>query len=535
MNEDRLESRATIPSSLTPPPSSQVPANGVLRAHHSLAYVNSQRSSIFSPPATGGPVVKRESPAPDYAPPTPDMMVQASPDELRSMLQGCIAEHAKLKMEAAHHKLQFNLLSLQADEDAKRASVEHEMIRRQVEALRAADHSRQARLELSVAEEAAQARLMELRIRYGQAMDEIEALQSRYKTAKRYIQQQEDQIAAVADERDMLLNRIRENREHMQILCSPGGMYHAAHTQNAPSTQRRVTPRHALKAANPEGRVDHQENIAMLLQVLSQDTNNSAPTTPTSSHRTTSRLPFKHTRNAQSLSSIPTTPIIRGSPGLLPSVDFIPQSEPPYRSGGASRFQRRNSRESTISAAEDNAELARQALESVAAAASFAAGARHSYGQASHPSLSHSRAPRREKEEEAEEEEEEEEEEEVFASRASQTASEMLRRDPRESFDVASSVGASRDVSPAPDKTAGVARSQPQARHLAGLDKSTESIRHPMACEKRKHSGYGHAPGHQHSGEDAAKNSSPTKKLRAMGGLRDPATVGLGIQYRQET
>src|SRR5439155_48951 len=158
------------------------------------------------------------------------------------------------------------------------------------------------------------------------------------------------------------------------------------------------------------------------------------------------------------------TPIGRSRPdgGLLPSADLVPQTEPPYR---ASRFiadipmagknsERRKSRESTISA-EDNEELARQALQSVAAAASV------SY--ASHGS--HRSARQRS-----------EEEEEVFESQASQAASEMLRRDPRESFEVASSVN-SRDGTPAPaDKSAKM-----QARLFGGLNKSGI-----IGSEKRK-------------------------------------------------
>ncbi|KAH8885406.1 hypothetical protein GQ53DRAFT_751137 [Thozetella sp. PMI_491] len=514
INDDRIPSSQVIPSSMTPPPSSQ-PVNGI--PAQGLGFVNSQRSGMVSPPTTGLISVRRDGhDSSEYNPPAPQQVVEASPDELRSMLQACIGENAKLKMEAAHHKLQYNLLSLQADEDAKRSAVEHDMIRREVDALRLAEHSRQARRELSAASESAQAKYFQVKLLYEQALEDNEALGERLKRAKKIIQSKEDEVVKLAEERDMALNRIRENREHFHILCSPGGIFHAALTptksqgMSSPS-QHRATPRQTPKSSQRDARRgrDHgEEPLAALLQVVSQE-NNSAPSTPTSAHRPAPKIPSKHTRNVQSMSSLPTTPTARSrgeAGGLLPSVDLVPQTEPPYRHSRfipetptPSRHQRRKSRESTISAEEDNEELARQALQSVAAA---------SMSQASLASRSSRRR---------------EDDADVYESQASQAASEMLRRDPRESFDVASSVG-SRDGTPAPaEKSAKL-----QAKLFAGLNKSGAT-----PSDKRKFSGNGETR------DDVARRerdalTSPTKKLRVAGGLRDPGRVGLGIQYSQE-
>ncbi|KAH8903636.1 hypothetical protein BR93DRAFT_192561 [Coniochaeta sp. PMI_546] len=531
INDDRIDSRSIIPSSLTPPPSSQLPTN-TLPAGHQTGYIGSQRSGIFSPPATGLRTGRQDGLAStEFTPPTPKQVIEAGPDELRSYLQVCIAEHAKLKMEAAHHKLQYNLLSLQADEDAKRAAVEHEMTRREVDALRVAEHSRQARHELSAASESAHAKYLQLRVWYEQAVEEIESLSKRLKLAKKVIQQKTDEISSLTDERDLLLNRIRENREHFHALCSPGGMFHAAttpKTQTVSTPQYRATPRQTPKSVTRD-RVGGPEPFDVLIKAATQE-NNSAPSTPTTSYRPAPRLPTKHTRNVQSMSSLPTTPTSRprGSDqsGLLPSVDLVPQTEPP-RYG---RFipetptpssHRRKSRESTISVedAEDialtrqqhNEELARQALNSFVSRSGGSGSSR-----------------RREAAEE-----------EVYESQASQAASAMLRRDPRESFEVASSMG-SRDGTPvrgsqtsqgyvpaAAEKSAKL-----QAKLFAGLNKS--GIAPPGAgSEKRKFSG-------GTPGEDEASRrereilASPTKKLRMAGGLRDPGRVGLGIRYGQE-
>ncbi len=103
----------------------------------------------------------------------------------------------------------------------------------------------------------------------------------------------------------------------------------------------------------------------------------------------------------------------------------------------------------------------------------------------------------------------------MFEGQASQQASEMLRQDPRESFEVVSSVEGSRAGTPA------VAEKSPtlQARLFAGLDKSGAA-----ASEKRKFSG---------GGRDEERRlemlASPTKRLKVAAGLPENHRVGLGI------
>lgn len=558
MNDDRIASGSVVPSSLTPPPSSQLPTT-IHPAAQQTGYIVSQRSGIFSPPETEQRTGRHGGLAPtEFIPPTPKQVVEAGPDELRSYLQACIAEHARLKMEAAHHKLQYNLLSLQADEDAKRAAVEHEMTRREVDALRVAEHSRQARHDLSAASESAHAKYLQLKVWYGEAVEEIESLSKRLKLAKKVIQQKTDEVCSLTDERDLLLNRIRENREHFHALCSPGGMFHTAaatpKTQTASMTpqQYRATPRQTPKSVIRE-RVGGPEPFDVLLKAATQE-NNSAPSTPTTGYRPAPRPPTKHTRNVQSMSSLPTTPTssrprVFGRSGLLPSADLVPQTEPP-RYG---RFvpetptplsQRRKSRESTISAedAEEeedqegegvaliqqrqqqqhNEELARQALNSFV---SRSGGSNHSSSSRHHP--------RRDAEEE----------EEVYESQASQAASAMLRRrDPRESFEVVSPRGQAQQQqqqlagyvpAAAAEKSAKL-----QARLFAGLNKSGVVAPPGSGGEKkRKFSGGGGGGGSAAPSPEEAEAEtlgSPTKRSRMAGGLRDSGRVGLGIRYDRD-
>ena len=516
------ESQRVIPSSLTPPPSTQLPlphqpdadtASTSGNDNDNDNDVDTHRSPLTTavlPPATA---------ASEYLPPTPLEISNAPVERVRHMLHASLAENARLKMETAHHKLQYNLLSMQADEDAKRAAVEHEITRKEVHVLRLAEDSRLSRRELDAAAQASHAKYLQLKVWYDDAVRDNDSLHERLRRAKKLIQQKEDEILGLADERNMLLNRIRENREHFHMLCSPGGAFHGALTPKSPPTanttpqqQYRTTPRQTPKSLYPRD-IRHendpdQAGVAVLLQALSHD-NNSAPSTPLTASRPAPRIPPKHTRGVQSLSSLPTTPAPRARgadhPGLLPSVNLVPQSEPVQRHAGnraapetPTRAARRKSRESTISA-DDNEELARAALESVAAATQ------------SFMSQGSRRSQRRG------------EDEEVSESQASQAASEMLRRDPREPhFEVASSVG-SRDGTPVPaEKTAKL-----QSKLFAGVNKAVST------SEKRKLSSSGGADGPGHLRRDEL--ASPTKKMRH--GNNSEAVhqrVGLGIRYGQE-
>ncbi|KND90493.1 hypothetical protein TOPH_04666 [Tolypocladium ophioglossoides CBS 100239] len=505
-NDDR-PTVMVIPSSLTPPPSTQVAAHN---SNVRRTFSQSQQSALFSPPATIQNRIREREVVTDYVLPTTHQVLDASAEELRAMLQTSVAEHQKLKMEAAHHRLQYSLLSMQAEEDSKRAAVEHDMVRREVDALRQAEHTRQARRELSSSSESTQVKYLQMKTWYEEAMEENETLHRRLKVAKKVIQQKEEETISLTEERDMLLTRIRENREHFHMLCSPGGIFHSALTpkqQTASTPQQYRAAHHTPRLAHRDEREVPEYGLSALLQAASQSQdNNSAPSTPMSSHRVVQRHAGKHNRNAQSMSSLPTTPINRArDASLLPSVDLVPQTEPRLRhpqqhlvptTPTPKRDRRRKSRESTISV-EDNEELARQALESAAAAQSFA----------SHTSrLAHAGRSRRR---------EDEDEEEVFDSQASQAATEMLRRNPGKSFDVASSVG-SRDGTPGPvEKSARMQAKLLSTSKHGGMD-------------KRKFSGGVLA------GEDVRREQgSPTKKMRVGGPLTEDPRVGLGIQYSQ--
>jgi len=403
---------------MTPPPSSQVPDHR--QASTPLLRASTPTPSVLSsPPPTivnghrRDPVVGRT-----YIKPSGQDIAEASIEELRDMLKGVLAENSKLdiaareaRMSAAHYKLQHNLLSIETEEATKRMEVEHDMTRREVEILQRANQG------FGDSNLPTQDFLAKLKDDIRSLGIENSKLSRRLERAKKIIDTKDDQLVAFQEEKRLLLTRIKENREHLNRLRSPGGIFHfvanspkVSNSYSATPQQYRATPKHTSMTGRSvrQGRDHSQEPFAALLladRVLHQE-NNSAPSTPIVSHRPDPRTPSKHSRGVQSLSSLPTTP---GSarPGtanstLLPSVQFTPQGPRTTDRGSPiqqsrQRERRRKSRDSTISAS-DAEEMARA-----------------------------TRAYR------------EESEEEVRESQASSKATEMLRKDPRESFEVASS------------------------------------------------------------------------------------------------
>jgi len=109
----------------------------------------------------------------------------------------------------------------------------------------------------------------------------------------------DDELAEARREEEKLRTRIRENREHLNYLRSPGGIFHVATPKTGHSSypatpqQYRSTPKHTPMTGRSvrQGRDHSQEPFAALLladRVLSQE-NNSAPSTPIVSRRTDPR------------------------------------------------------------------------------------------------------------------------------------------------------------------------------------------------------------------------------------------------------
>jgi hypothetical protein len=458
-------------SSMTPPPSSQNPhARTATMITSRLSRTPDAAMNLSSPPPTEIKGTRKEASINSLTKPTTEQIANASPGALRQMVEAALAHNAKLdaenakldiiareaRMSAAHYKLQHNLLTIESEEAGKQHEVEQDMTLREVDLLQARVQDAQDPPELE-----------HYRRRCKALEGELRKAQDNLRKAKRIIIAKDDDIIDLEINVKQLRERIRINRSHINEMRSPGGIYHNPSLQQSPATPQyyRSTPKHTpmTNRSVRQGRDESQEPFAALLlaDAVLREGNNSAPSTPIVDRRPAHRTPNRHSRGVQSLSSLPTTPGSARQKSshstLLPSAQFSAQAEARVAttlSGGLQqpRERRRKSRDSTISAS-DTEEIERAA----------AGGYR-------------------------------EESQEVTESQASQSATEMLRRDPRESFEVA----ASRTSTPTP----GVAKSFHQAKIFGTVTKPV--------VEKRKR-------GNEEYDYAAAK------KPRAQ------AAVGLGI------
>jgi hypothetical protein len=494
--------------------------------------------------------------------PSPQALTSIPADDLRRLLQTAALENDKLKTEAmearmssAHHKLQYNLLAIETEEAVKRMEVEHEMTRREVEVLRMATAAHRDSTPTDYKSElSANTELVKVLKDYCRELkQENKVLKERLDTAKEIIAERDEEIDDITKQNTGLLQRIRTNREHMNefIKATTPQIGYPATPGNFPVTPQQMgrsntqaTPRSA-RQAHPLER-HHQDSFATLLladRVLND--RDSAPSTPISaippSHRAQQH---RHNRNVQSLSSLPSTPLRTTQQGhLLPAAQFVPQSEPRYRttqeyyshtanahhqhsshglssnlrtplptSSAAPQPQpqrhRRKSRDSTISAS-DNEQLATYAA--APAPATYLMTAPRRGGNV--PTLHHG---------DSTESQEGEGDDGVPGSQASEAATRMLRRDPRESFEVRGEVvdeyaGSSRGrYVGSPKTTAKVAEKGKllQSKIFGGVAVSKPGMGSEIGGEKRKR---------VVSAEMQEEES--TKKLRAI--AREG--VGLGL------
>lgn len=456
-----------LASSMTPPPSSQN-LNSRNPVTASRISATPDPPILASPPPTLLNGTKREAHVGPPVKPTAEQLATASPEMLREVLEAVLADNARLdavaceaRMSAAHYKLQHNLLTIESEEAIKHLEVEQEMTLREVELLqhRVQDAQDPPALE-------------HYRNRCKQAEAECRKLADDLRKAKKIIIWKEDDIADLQANVRQLKERISLNRRHINEMRSPGGIFHNPSLHNSPTTpkQYRSTPKQTPMTGRSvrQARDHSQEPFAALLladRVLSQE-NNSAPTTPIVNRRPDHRTPNRHNRNVQSLSSLPATPgSVRpatSSSTLLPSAQFSPQAEARVATAFASgmsqhpRERRRKSRDSTISAS-DTEEIARAAV--------------NAYREVSPD---------------------------IQESQASQSATEMLRLDPRESFEVA----ASRTSTPIPT---GDKNTLQQAKIFGSVTKAVH--------EKRKR------------GDDEYPSDYTVKKPRST------SNVGLGIGF----
>jgi hypothetical protein len=287
-------------------------------------------------------------------------------------------------MSAAHYKLQHNLLTIETEEAAKRMEVEHEMTKREVEILRFRQHQSGDTQHGAGGAYMPNVRQLnsELEQHCQNLEQHMELLRHRLRQAKKLIILRDGEVQMLTEQNEMLRKRIRDNREHLNQLRRPGGLYDPnppRQTETAPVTPQRAalkptgSTRHGQMSSSQEGRQDTFAALLLADQVLSQETT-SAPSTPT---RSRPSKPRYHSRDHHSLSSLHSTPrqsqlTAANNNGLLPPVSLSSTPKALSKKQEPSGHKSRESRDSTISASERGGDTSEEDAVSESAATRLA-------------------------------------------------------------------------------------------------------------------------------------------------------------------
>lgn len=355
---------------LTPPPSAQIP-------------------TPVAKPAYTDPNKKKH--APDSPPPTHKLETSAFPNRLfgevpttetvqnfdEEQLRGLVAELlpalSEARMSAAHSKLQYSLLSIENAESMKRAEVEHEMTRREVQVLQECYQAQRGSLgyvNSPHSPQSATQRHLDLALKYCRELQNDNALlERRLRQAKKLILQLDGRNAELLEDNHHLRQRIQQNREHLNNMRSSGAIsVHGTPLADFGTPLPRNNPRTPLTARtnlDVKPHVGSQDPFDALLfagQVLNGETN-SGPPSP--SQTRAKKLRSSHNRGAHSLSSLPVTPS-RSRPITADGTVFTPinrlvaehrvSCSAPNTQLTYNTDDRRHERDSTISASDNEEE-----------------------------------------------------------------------------------------------------------------------------------------------------------------------------------
>lgn len=359
-----------IPNELTPPPSTQIPVS-VAKSIHTESD-NQINNTLGSTPPTQawGNLIFSSGLFGEV--PTLEAIQDYTEEQLRGLVADLVPALSEARMAAAHSKLQYNLLSIENAESMKRAEVEHEMTRREVQVLKESVTTQPGGFKIRaspIAPHPGTQRNLDLALKHCRELQNDKGfLEQRLRRAKKLILRLDGKNTELTEEIQLLRGRIKQNRDRFNAMRSSG----AISVTGTPSSEfgtplPRATPRTPSTARTPLGLRTHtgsQDAFDALLfagQVLNEETN-SVPSTPSQSR--TKKPRSSHIRGAHSLSSLPATPD-RSRPITADTRKFTPVS----RDGRESRpdlsakhaemdFEgdRPHERDSTISASENEDE-----------------------------------------------------------------------------------------------------------------------------------------------------------------------------------
>ncbi|KAJ5731084.1 uncharacterized protein N7483_005592 [Penicillium malachiteum] len=215
-------------SDMTPPPSTQIPG-APLRRSRSLSIT----PSLSNPAGLDKSLRDAYGASEDL--PTIEDIDKASDAQLRTIAKDLLAVAQEARMSALHFKLQNSLVSFASNEAVKRAEVEHQLAKREVEILQSAEYRRTHPAELATPKQSFSSNDYFTAIQRSQELEGVNAvLDRRLRRAKRAIDDATSRSVELTEQNDMLKRRIEDNRRHFSQIYNYGslspGMQNELHT-----------------------------------------------------------------------------------------------------------------------------------------------------------------------------------------------------------------------------------------------------------------------------------------------------------------
>ncbi|KAJ5180725.1 hypothetical protein N7492_003935 [Penicillium capsulatum] len=219
-SDRRFMSPPTLSSSdMTPPPSTQIPG----------APLRQSRSRSISPSLIT-PTDLDKSLCDAYGAsenlPTASDIENANEAQLRTIAKGLLAVAQEARMSALHFKLQNSLVSFASNEAVKRAEVEHQLAKREVEILQSAEYRSRSRPAEPIAPKQSHSVSTDDYLTAVHRSQELEGanalLGRRLRHAKRAIDDATAKSVELTEQNGMLKRRIEDNRRHFSQIYNYG-------------------------------------------------------------------------------------------------------------------------------------------------------------------------------------------------------------------------------------------------------------------------------------------------------------------------
>lgn len=217
-------------SDMTPPPSTQIPG-----APLRLSRSRSNTPSLITPVDLDKSLCDAYGASENL--PSAEDIDNANETQLRSIAKELLAVAQESRMSALHFKLQNSLASFASNEAVKRAEVEQQLAKREVEIIQSAEYRRSRPAE-PLTPRPSQSVSSEDYLNAVQRSQELEntnaLLDRRLRRAKRAIDDEIGKSAELKEKNAMLKKRIEDNRSHFSQIynygCLSPGMQHELHT-----------------------------------------------------------------------------------------------------------------------------------------------------------------------------------------------------------------------------------------------------------------------------------------------------------------